>query len=359
LNIVFVHSNCILDQYQVHWRCANIASAIDRTGLNHTVLIDIPSFITNDDTCQRICSEADLIVIHRYNIGPVLQAALYWKAQNKKIVLDIDEALTLISEDMEQYRFWTRGEMLPHLFPDDYPVTRIVPPPVQQITWAMMHIDAITVSSERLAGDYEEFGRVWVIPDYVDFNQYLVKREDHKNEIWIGFGGGSIPFSTFEKSGMIYALEEVCHSRQDVRLFLGNMPTEVTQRIDIPNHQKVICSWFPLEDWALYLANIDIGLAPVVSEYDLRTSRNRVLEYLALKIPWIASDHLPYRNLNKYGLLVENTREDWIQNLMITIDSLNYYKKRAEKEPYLYAISQDINENIGKILKVYESILKG
>lgn len=358
MNIVFIHSNFILDQYQVLWRCTNIANAIERTGIHHAALMDISSFISNDKNCQKICSEADLIVIHRYDVGPVLQSALFWKSQNKKIVLDIDEAIGLMSEEMEQYRFWFKGVVPSHFFSSEVPIVKITPPPIQQIAWAMMQMDATTVSSERLAGDYEEYGKVLVVQDYLDFDQYLVKKASHKDEIWIGFGGDSIPFLTFEQSGLAEALEEVCKLRQQVRLFLGNMPTELMQRIDIPIHQKVIYSWVPPEDWALYLANIDIGIAPATSEYDLRASKNRVLEYLALKIPWIASNHLPYRELSGFGLMVENTKEDWIQNLLLTIDSLNYYKKKAEREPYLYALSHDINENIGKILKVYDSILK-
>jgi glycosyltransferase involved in cell wall biosynthesis len=348
----------ILDQYQVLWRCINIAKAIERTGLHHATLIDISSFIANDEKCMKVCDEADLIVIHRYCVGPILQIALFWKARKKKIVLDIDEAIGLMPEDMEQYHFWGKGEVPAHFFPSDILANKIVPTPSQQITWAMMQIDAMTVSSERLAGDYEGFGKVWVIEDYIDFNQYLVTKAQHRDELLIGFGGGPISYLSIERIGLVEALEEVCRQRKQVRLFMGNMPTELMQRINVPNNQKVIYSWIPPEDWAFYLANLDIGLAPAVGDYDIRASNNRVLEYLALKIPWIASDHLPYRDLNELGTLVDDTKEAWLRGLLATIDSIDGYKKKAEKAPFLYAISRDINENVGKILKIYDSILK-
>jgi hypothetical protein len=58
------------------------------------------------------------------------------------------------------------------------------------------------------------------------------------------------------------------------------------------------------------------------------------------------------------GTLVDDTKEAWLRGLLATIDSIDGYKKKAEKAPFLYAISRDINENVGKILKIYDSILK-
>lgn len=358
MNIVFVHSIRISDQYQVLWRCKNIAKAIKKTGLHHAVLMDIHSFISNGEDCQRICDEADLIIIHLYDIGSVLKAALYWKARRKRVVLDLDEAVDLIPEDMEQHSFWKKGVPYHQFFlPQDAPA-RIEPLPVQQLAWAIPLMDAITVSSGRLAGDWQGYGQVCEVLDYIDFDQYLTTKLHQSDEIWIGTGGGQLSSHTFEQSGLINALEEICRQRPNVRLFLGNTPQELVQRMNIPRSQVVSYSWLPPEDWAIQLTNLNIGLALAATEYDFRCSRNRVLEYMAAKIPWIASDHLPYRELKEFGMVVENTKESWIQGLVSLIDSLETYQQKAEGKPYLYAVSQDINENIGKILDVYESILQ-
>jgi glycosyltransferase involved in cell wall biosynthesis len=327
--------------------------------MHHAVLMDIPLFISNNEECKKICSEADIIVIQEYNISLVLQTALYWKAQKKKLVYDLDEAIDLIPEEMERYRFWRKGEIPSNFFVFGDQNKLIEPPPIQQLSWALTHMDAITVPSQRLVGDWERYGRVVEVQDYIDFDRYLSTKTHPKDEVWIGLGGDATPYQTFEQSGLLGALEEICRQRPQIRLFLGNISNELTDRMDIPNHQKITYSWLPPEDWVYYLANLEIGLAPTMSEYDFRSSRNRALEYLALKIPWIATDHLPYRDLKEFGMLVDNTKEAWKQGLLTVIDSLNYYQNKAGETPYLFALSQEIDENIGKILDVYESILKG
>ncbi len=357
MNIVFVHSKRPQDQYQVLWRCKNIARAIEKTGLHHATFLEIPDFVANNENSCKACSESDLIVIHRYCVDSVLKMALNWKNLNKKLVLDMDEAVNLIPGEMGSYQFWNNGDFSPYFFSPSNPNKKINPPPIKQLSWAATLVDAITVSSHRLAGDWEEYGRIWEIPDYINFDQYLTVRHKESDEIWIGMGGTPISPKAFKQSGLIDALVKVCQKNPQVHLFLGNAPSELIQEIDIPNQQKVTYSWLPPEDWVFHISELDIGLALAYSEYDLRFSRNRVLEYLATRIPWVASDHLPYRDLNSFGLLVENSKEAWYQGLMMTIDSLPALKKKAESNSYVYAVSQDINENIYKIMKVYEFIL--
>jgi hypothetical protein len=357
LNIVFVHSKSLYDQYQVLWRCNNIARAIEKTGYHHATVIEVPDFIANNETCNKVCSESDLIVIHRYCVDSVLRAALYWKAFNKKLVLDMDEAVNLIPMGMGQYNFWNKGDCSPYFSIASNPNKKIIPPPVKQLSWATTLVDAITVSSHRLAGDWEGFGRIWEVPDYINFDQYLTIKPHRNDEIWIGMGGSAISPKAFKDSGLIDALEKICQRNPHIHLFLGNMPSELMQSVNISNQQKVTYSWLPPEDWVFQLSNLDIGLALAFSEYDLRFSRNRVLEYMATRIPWIASDHLPYRDLKSFGMLVENTKDTWYKGLMTIIDSLPAYQKKAESSSYVYAVSQDIDENIHKILKMYEIIL--
>lgn len=130
MNIVFVHSHWIIDQYQVLWRCVNIAEALEKSGRHHAALLDIPSFASFNEESQKLCSAADLIVIHRYNIGPVLQAALYWKGKNKKIIMDMDEAVDLTPIEMDQYRFWQKGEFPANFFNTNSLVKKIEPSPI-------------------------------------------------------------------------------------------------------------------------------------------------------------------------------------------------------------------------------------
>jgi len=358
LKIVFVYDNSILNQYRVQWRCRNIANAINRTGLHHADLMDIPAFVSDTEECQRVCSEADLIIIHQFGIGTVLKTALSWKTLKKKIVLDIDVALNLIDEDMDLYPLWIKGEVPPGFAGCPSDSLCVDPTPLQQLKWATSHFDAITVSSERLAGDWERFGKVFLVPDFIDTDQYLPLKTHPDGEIWFGMGGGPLSGKTFENSGLLQAVEEVCQQKPNTRLFIGNLPSPLIEKLRVPPEQRIIYSWMPPEDWRGCISNLDLGLAPSLTQYDFRESRKPVLEYLSLKIPWVASDHLPFRDIKQYGMVVENSYIAWKNGILQSINCLEERTTFASGNPYLYAISQDIDENINKIIDSYEMIIR-
>jgi hypothetical protein len=82
--ITYIHSNKPEDELRVRLRCRNFADAINRIGWHGANLLDLDSFIQNTPEAQKICASSDLLVIHRYLYGPVLQALEYWKARDKK-----------------------------------------------------------------------------------------------------------------------------------------------------------------------------------------------------------------------------------------------------------------------------------
>lgn len=358
MKIVFVYDNSILNQYRVQWRCRNIANAINRTGLHHADLMDIPSFVSDKEEYQQICSEADLIIIHQFGIGAVLKTALSWKTLKKKIVLDIDVALNMIDEDTDLYSLWIKGVVPQGFLGCDSTSSCIDPTPLQQLKWSMSHFDAITVSSERLAGDWEAFGKVLLVPDFIDTDQYLPLKTHPADEIWFGMGGGPLSAKTFENSGLLQAIEEVCQQMPNLRLFIGNLPSDLCQKIKVRPEQRILYSWMPPEDWLGCISNLDLGLAPALTEYDFRESRKPVMEYLSLKIPWIASDHLPYRELKQFGMVVENSKDAWRDGILANINCIEERTNFALGNPYLYAVSQDIDENINKIIDSYETIIR-
>jgi hypothetical protein len=334
-----------------------MARAIENTGRHHAALLDIPSFVTFAEQGQKLCRAADLIVIHRYYVGPVLQAGQYWRAQGKKVALDLDEAVDLITEDMPHYSLWQEGAFPANFFlPGDSEV-KIEPAPLQQTIWSASHLDGITVSSQRLAGDWEKYGRVWEIPDFIYFDQYPVKTFNQRGKIWVGLRGDNLSRHTLLESGLLPALEQVCRARPQVCLFVGSAREDLLKSMNIAGRQKVFAPSHATSEWLQILSQLDIGLAPAVSEYDLRISRSRVLEYLAISIPWIASNRLPYRDLRPFGTLIDNSPDAWQESLLTVIDSLEIYRLKAQARPYLYAVSQDINENIGKVLDAYEEII--
>ena len=73
-------------------------------------------------------------------------------------------------------------------------------------------------------------------------------------------------------------------------------------------------------------------------------------------IPWVASDQLPYRALGRDGRLVPNLEFAWTQALFEVIDHLDAHRSQASKEAFLFALGQDVDENIDKVLAQYRSI---
>jgi len=75
------------------------------------------------------------------------------------------------------------------------------------------------------------------------------------------------------------------------------------------------------------------------------------------KTPWIASDQPCFRELSRYGKLVQNACSAWEVVMLKIIDNIDIMQKRAAGEPFLFALSQDVNENIDKVLRLYTHIL--
>jgi len=127
--------------------------------------------------------------------------------------------------------------------------------------------------------------------------------------------------------------------------------------LNVPETQIIIYPQNYFEEWANILPKLDIGLTPLSGDYDLRSSWITLLELMVSKIPWIASDLASFRPLSSYGTLVQNSPEDWEAAILNIVDNLHSYRKKAAGEPFLFALSQDVNENIDKILKFYTSII--
>jgi glycosyltransferase involved in cell wall biosynthesis len=112
-----------------------------------------------------------------------------------------------------------------------------------------------------------------------------------------------------------------------------------------------------LDEWANILLKLDVGLVPIYGDYDLRLGRINLLEFMISKTPWIASHQPAFREFSRFGQLVENSSIAWETALVKVLDNLDIFQKRATGESFLFALSQDVNENIDKVLKLFAHIL--
>lgn len=352
--VTYIYSNCLEDQIRVQLRCRNLADAINRTGIHRANLLDINSFVQNTIDAQRMCVESDILVIYRYLYGPILNAVQYWKARDKKVIVDFDQAVNYLTCEKPGYSFWFEG-----VPPEDYTIgdeNPIDPIPLEQFKWGLSMVDAATVSSGRLVDDWSQFTCVYEISDYINTSQYPALNQAHENEIWIGLGN-NVDYDSFKNSGLLAAMEHVCQERPQVRLILCNLANDSYMKLDIDSSQLKIYSPHYFEEWVNILLKLDIGLAPTSGNYDLRLGVSSPLEFMISKIPLIASEQLTFNNLAQYGQWVKNTPDAWGNAILETVDQINVYQKKAAKEPFLFAIGQDVSVNIDKVLNVYFSII--
>jgi hypothetical protein len=358
LIVTFIFSSSPADQCRVQIRCRNIADAIQRTGYHSARLLELESFIQNTPEAQAACQQANLLVIHRHLYGAAMRTILMWKARGKKVLVDFDEAVDLITPDMPAYSFWQEGRVdREHHSPVLFEEEPVRPIPLDQFSYGLKALDGATVPSLRLADDWSSSVRTYFLPDYLNIDQYLVQRPGHNGHIHIGVSGKAGSFTNLERSGLISALEDISLQRDEVVVHFFEMEQHAIKKTRIPPAQCQVHNAIQAYHWPLYLANLDIGIACAEGKYAMRASKLPILEYSVMKIPWLASNLIPFREMDHYGWLVPNTGQQWTWAILEVIDHLGAYQAEANGEPFLYGISQDVYENVEKILAVYESIL--
>ncbi len=161
----------------------------------------------------------------------------------------------------------------------------------------------------------------------------------------IGWRGNRHDLRSLKNSGAFEAITEIIDIKRQVQLLLCTDDQEVTTdlNLDQENLRIILCNQ---KTWPELLSKIDIGIAPLFGEFDQRKGHANILEFMVKKIPWVGSVGSPYHELSRYGWLVSNT-ENCMETRSAGYDfSYDDYLVEAEREPYLYGISQGIEENI-------------
>lgn len=356
MNIVYVHADTPEEWNCSEWRCAVPARAINRTKRHKADLLCLNDFAANSPKALEVCDPADIIVVERNLIGPVLPAIQHWKARDKVVIVDFDDAYNLMPSTNPSYSYWAKGIKTKKQPNGEIQEYVFDPPPLTQFKWGLRLVHAATVPSRRLADDWRDFTDVYYQPNFIDLEKYHnVTLAPHEG-INIGWGGSLSHLASFKKSGVLEALRRVCKARSQVKVIIAGGDRRIFDLIDLPENQKVLLPWVPYTEWAQVLSKFDIGFAPLHGPYDERRSWIKVLEYMVMKIPWIASEGPAYSDLREYGWLVKNNPSAWERVLLDLVDNVAGYKAEATRLPYLYGISQSIDENVNKLIATYQNV---
>jgi len=358
MNIVFAYADSPAEWNSSEWRCAVPARAINQTGRHSAQVVSITDFAENLAPAQAMCAQADIIVVQRNLIGPVLSAIQHWQARDKVVIADFDDAYDLIPSNHPSYLYWGQGLRIQPQKDGRAAWVKIDPPPMVQFKWGLRLVHAATVPSKRLAGDWQAYAEMHHLPNFIDLEKYQnITAVTHEGLI-IGWGGSTSHLQSFNGSGIMTALKRICRARRQVKVMVCGKDRRIFEQLPLPPEQKIYHPWVPYPEWPQVLAKFDIGLAPLHGPYDERRSWIKVLEYMVMKIPWVASEGPAYNELRPYGWLVKNTASAWERVLMDMVDHLDDYRAEAAREPYLFGLGQSVDENIDKVIATYAALVQ-
>ena len=354
MNFLFVYSDDQHEWNSSEWRCVIPAEAIDRHTAHKARLLSIADFANRSPKAEELCSEADIVIVERSLYGQILTAIMHWKAQGKGIIANFDDAYHLLPEENFSHDFWLKG--ISQKKENGEIIERIIdPPPITQFKWGLRMVHGAIVASKKLVEDWKNYTDVRHLPMYLDFSRYRNITPQDNQGIIIGWSGSMSHLHSFSE-GILDALESVCRARPQVKLKIGN-DRRIYDRLQVAENQKMLTPWVPYEEWPSVLGSYDIGLAPMEGEFDARRSWVKVLEYMAMKIPWVASRSPAYQGLGQYGQLIENSSRTWADTLLKMVDEIEHYKKHAAEVAYEFALRQSSQENAEHIVNVLTDIV--
>jgi glycosyltransferase involved in cell wall biosynthesis len=339
--------------------CIRPATWVNKIEGHSAITMHISEMVSNSEEAQKKLSDCDILVVERNFFSDTLTFMMYHWVRNKKIIAIFDDGYPQMMEKNPAYKFWHRGEV-DYLDKEGIKQTGYVTPrPLVQFEKGLSIADAIQVPSLQLKQDWDHYGNVFHINNFIETDKYIdVKPLYPHDGIYIGWGGSLSHLESFTHSGVLKALKNVVRKYDNVKLIITG-DKRVFDAITLPKDKKLFVPYVPEEQFLPLMKTFDIALAPLATEYDKRRSWIKVLEYMALQIPWIASNFPPYRELFLYGGMVENTTDAWEHALRHNVETIEERREYAKGLPFEFAMSQSYESNIPKTLEIYEKILNG
>lgn len=330
---------------------------MNRSKEHSATLFHISEAMQTSGSTIDILNDADIIIAQRNFFGSIVDRLKHFR-DSKPVVGDFDDAFDLMHPTNASYSFWHEG-----VLKSKDGEKKITPTPLYQFKSALKEFDAITTPSRRLCSDWERFSRKAIyIPNYLDLYRYHPVQKQEKDYLVIGWGGSVGHLQSWRGSGSLQAVASVLRKRKNVKLMIcGSDPRIVkAKELSSVNPSQIISQPFvPFQQWNTIIGQFDIGLAPLQGAYDQRRSWIKVMEYMALGVPWIASKSNPYQELAAYGSLVENMSVYWERRINDVIDDIGNQKLIARQAPMEFAHSMSIDRNIESITKIYQSLIDG
>jgi len=361
VKVLYVYADTPQEWNCSEWNCIIPAKAINKTGKHTANTIHINDFVKNTEESQKLCADADIIMVERNYFGDTLTIMQFWKVRDKAVGAIFDDAYDIMHPQNVSYNFWTHGEIKAKDPEGKEVLVYMKPKPIVQFKWGLQMVKGIQVPSVNLAKDWSKYNKTYYVHNFLDIDKYLNVEPlfpHPKDEIVIGWCGSMSHYASFNDSGVLQGLRRVARKYPQVKVLISG-DRRLFELLDIRNDRKMFSPFVPKEQWCPLLKTLDIGLAPLAGEYDKRRSWIKALEYMALKVPWIATNYPTYDELHDYGLMTENGYKNWTDALEEMIENYPKYKEIAETTGYEFALQQSSDNNIEKVtLALYEELIE-
>ena len=343
------------------WNILNPTRAINKTGNHKADAFYIGDFVTNAEPVQKACNEADIIIVERNLFGDTLTMMQYWKVRNKVVASIFDDAYHIIHPQNISHNFWMEGEIKQIIKnekgEDVQQIAYMRPTPLTQLAWGLRMVKGAIMPSYMLANDWKDHATTYQTHNYLEIEKYLhIKPLFPHDDIIIGWCGSLSHYASFMDSGVLPALVKTVRNHNNVRIMITG-DKRVYDRINVPADKKIFSNFVPAEQWTSLVKTLDIGLAPLAGEYDRRRSWIKVLEYMALQVPWVATNYETYSELTQYGRMTENGGQNWEEALEEMVENIEQKREFAKAEPYQFALEMTSDKNVDKNLAIYQSII--
>lgn len=346
LNILFVHADLPYELNSAYWRCLQPAVELKRNGLANTTTAFIDDWV--EGSVDALAQAADLIVLQRNLFGEVVDTVLRWREKGKVVALDIDDAYAWVHPSNPAYHAWRMGKTL---LRDG--TTQYTTPLVDQLQTHLKEgvVSALIAPSCLLLQDYA-FMPGYCLPNYPSQRIYTVGGVPPEKRRAIGWGGSRSHYQSFIGSGALAGINAILRDFPEVICLLAGSHSDLYDLID---GRKELVNWVAIDRWPMVLTRFGVGVAPAAGVFDTRRSSLKVIEYLVMGIPWIASAGGPYDEFGDYGYLVENTPAAWRAALAETLENHDYYLGSAQRfKPH--ARQWTIEERVMDVAAVYQQV---
>lgn len=180
--------------------------------------------------------------------------------------------------------------------------------------------DLVTVSTPALAERYGRHGRVAVLRNCIPASYMTATKRDHDG-LYVGWSG-SVDTHPGDLEQTRGAVGEMQRKHPEVEVAIVGTGKGVSSALAL-ERPLVASGWVEIEDYPRAVAQLDVGIVPLVdSAFNRAKSWLKGLEMAALGVPFVASPLPEYARLAKLGAgALASSRKDWVRELDLLIRS--------------------------------------